>query len=73
MRDGIIYIGWLEVLDAGFAAATILISFGVVIGKTTPNQLLIMSLIEVPIFIANGYIGVSLFGAIDTGKVFYPR
>ena len=62
-----IKIDWFDLLDGGFAAATILVSFGVVIGKTTPNQLLGMIIIEVPLFVANNYIGYTLLGTIDMG------
>lgn len=62
-----IRVEWIDLLDGGFAAATVLVSFGVVIGKTTPMQLLGMALIEVPLFVANNYIGYTLLGAIDIG------
>ncbi len=65
--DSTIKIDWLDLLDGGFAAATVLVSFGVVIGKTTPMQLLGMAIIEVPLFVANNYIGYTLLGAVDIG------
>jgi ammonium transporter Rh len=39
----------------------LLISFGAVIGKTTPIQLVIMGLIETAIFTANEHLGLSVF------------
>ena len=36
-----------------FAAATVLISFGVIIGTTSPLQLIIMALIEIVLFFVN--------------------
>ena len=49
-------------LYSDFCAATILISFGVVIGKTTPLQLIAMTLIEVVLFFVNEVIGRKLLG-----------
>ena len=66
-ENGTINISWSDLLNGGFAAATILISFGVVIGKTTPMQLLGMAAVEVPLYVANGYIGYNLLGVLDGG------
>ena len=44
-------------LYSDFAAAAVLISFGVVIGKTSPLQLIVMSLIEIVLFTVNETIG----------------
>lgn len=46
-----------RMLTADFAAATILISFGAVLGKTGPLQLLIMAFIEVVLAQVNEHIG----------------
>ena len=48
-------------LSADFAAATVLISFGAVLGKTSPLQLLIMALIEVVLSQVNEWIGLDKF------------
>ena len=66
-----IHISWLDLLNGGFAAATVLVSFGVVIGKTTPMQLLGMATIEVPLFVVNCYIGYTLIGAVDVGGAIF--
>ena len=66
-----INISWHDLLNGGFAAATVLVSFGVVIGKTTPMQLLGMASVEVPLFVANSYIGYSLIGAVDVGGAIF--
>ena len=63
-----ILIDWYDLLDGGFAAATTLVSFGVVIGKTTPMQLLGLAFIEVPLWVLVNYIGYGAIGAIDVGK-----
>jgi len=43
-------------VSADFAAATVLISFGAVLGKTSPLQLLIMGMVEVVVAQINGYV-----------------
>ncbi|XP_073324146.1 rh50-like protein [Pagrus major] len=48
--DGQIHLGVINLLNAEFACAVVLISFGAVLGKTGPVQLLVMALLEVPIF-----------------------
>jgi len=48
-------------LSADLATATLLISFGAVLGKTTPLQLVIMGLIETAIFTANEHLGLHVF------------
>ena len=47
-------------LTADFAAAAVLITFGAVLGKTSPLQLVIISFIEIVFFSVNEYIGVSI-------------
>ena len=51
-----------SLLGADFVAACVLISFGVVLGKTTPTQLVIMTIIEIPIFVVNEVIGRKFLG-----------
>ncbi|XP_044205548.1 rh50-like protein [Thunnus albacares] len=48
--DGKIHLGVINLLNAEFACAVVLISFGAVIGKTSPVQLLVMALLEIPVF-----------------------
>uniref|UniRef100_A0A3Q1ERA2 Ammonium transporter Rh type B-like n=1 Tax=Acanthochromis polyacanthus TaxID=80966 RepID=A0A3Q1ERA2_9TELE len=48
--NGKIHIGVINLVNAEFACAVVLISFGAVLGKTSPVQLLVMSLLEIPIF-----------------------
>jgi ammonium transporter Rh len=49
-------------LVSDFAAAAVLISFGVVIGKTSPLQLIVMTLIEIVFYVVNEVIGRNLLG-----------
>lgn len=60
-----------EMLSADFAAATVLISFGAVLGKTSPMQLLVMALIEVVLSQINEWIGLDLLSAQDVGESMY--
>lgn len=67
LHHGIIQVDLMSLLSADFVAATVLISFGAVLGKTNPTQLIIMTLIEIPIFVINEVIGRSYLGAVDMG------
>lgn len=49
-HDGKIHLGVVNLINAEFACAVVLISFGAVLGKTSPLQLLVMALLEVPLF-----------------------
>lgn len=49
-HDGKIHLGVANLINAEFACAVVLISFGAVLGKTSPLQLLVMALLEVPVF-----------------------
>ena len=54
-------------LGGGFAAAAVLISFGALLGKTNPLQLLFMSIVETTLYLTNSYIGYTLLNAVDAG------
>ncbi|XP_059087047.1 ammonium transporter Rh type B-B-like [Tigriopus californicus] len=65
---GYIYLDLKEsMLFSDFAAAAVLISFGAVIGTTSPLQLIVMTLIEIVLFVVNEVIGRQYLGAIDAG------
>ena len=53
---------------ADFAAAAVLISFGAVLGKTTPAQLITLALIEVVIQVWNQYVNIKYFCIYDIGE-----
>lgn len=57
-----------SLLHADFVCAAILISFGAVLGKTNPAQLVILALIEVVIQVWNEYIGLKYFCVYDAGE-----
>ena len=57
-----------EMLTADFATATVLISFGACLGKTTPTQLIFMALIEIVLAQVNEKIGLSYLKVTDAGE-----
>lgn len=50
-----------NLIGADIAAASVLISMGALLGRTTPIQLLIMGLIEIFVFAANEYLQIEIF------------
>ncbi len=57
-----------RIIVADFVAAAILISFGAVIGKINPTQLIIMAFIEVLLQSVNEFIGIRRLCAFDVGE-----
>lgn len=49
-------------INADFCTGSVLISFGAVLGKTSPLQLLIMAMFEVTLFAVNEFILLSILG-----------
>uniref|UniRef100_A0A0L8HX99 Ammonium transporter AmtB-like domain-containing protein n=1 Tax=Octopus bimaculoides TaxID=37653 RepID=A0A0L8HX99_OCTBM len=64
-------LGLKSMLTSDFAIATVLISFGAVLGKTSPLQLIIMLMIEIPLAQVNEYIGLHKLNAYDVGESMY--
>nr|SBU87553.1 Rh 50 glycoprotein [Homo sapiens] len=60
-------IGIKNMINADFSAATVLISFGAVLGKTSPTQMLIMTILEIVFFAHNEYLVSEIFKASDIG------
>merc|ERR1719317_1194161 len=54
-----------------FAAGAVLISFGGVLGRITPTQLLVMAIIEIIFYVLNEQIGVEIYQAVDMGGSMY--
>ncbi|XP_047217837.1 ammonium transporter Rh type B [Girardinichthys multiradiatus] len=67
LHDGKIAIGVESMINADFCTGSVLISFGAVLGKTSPLQLLIMAIFEVTLFSVNEFILLSLLGTRDAG------
>ncbi|XP_071518715.1 ammonium transporter Rh type B-B-like [Panulirus ornatus] len=66
-KGGFITLNILSLLEADFTCAAVLISLGAVLGNTSPTQLLLMVLLEVPVYHLNLLIGARLLGAVDRG------
>jgi len=66
-----ININLTTLLNADFATAAVLITFGVVLGTTSPVQLIIMAIIEIVLFNVNEVIGRSYLGAVDAGDTIF--
>uniref|UniRef100_A0A8C9F669 Rh family B glycoprotein (gene/pseudogene) n=1 Tax=Pavo cristatus TaxID=9049 RepID=A0A8C9F669_PAVCR len=62
-----IYVSTQSMVSADFCTAAILISTGAVLGRVYPIQMLLMALLEVPLFACNEYILRSLLGVSDSG------
>ncbi|XP_003254233.1 ammonium transporter Rh type A isoform X1 [Nomascus leucogenys] len=60
-------IGIKNMINADFSTVTVLISFGAVLGKTSPTQMLIMTIIEIAFFAGNEYLVGEIFKASDIG------
>jgi len=50
-----------------FVAATVMISFGAVLGRTSPAQLLVLTFVEVMAYSLNYYLGVNVLNINDSG------
>uniref|UniRef100_A0A2C9JEJ5 Ammonium transporter AmtB-like domain-containing protein n=2 Tax=Biomphalaria glabrata TaxID=6526 RepID=A0A2C9JEJ5_BIOGL len=58
----------VDMVTYDFATATVLISFGAVLGKVSPVQLVIMGIFEVLLAQINEYIGIDLLHVRDIGE-----
>ncbi|XP_062429256.1 ammonium transporter Rh type A [Rhea pennata] len=56
-----------SIINADFSTATALISFGAVLGKTSPVQMLILTILEITIFACNEHLVKEIFQATDAG------
>ncbi|CAL1531987.1 unnamed protein product [Lymnaea stagnalis] len=54
-------------LTSDFASAAVLITFGALLGKTSPMQMIVVTMIEIVLFSANEYIGMVLLEVVDVG------
>merc|ERR1712170_317431 len=67
MDGGKIALNITSMLSADFAAAAVLISYGAVLGKASPVQLIVMAFIEIVAFAGNEFIGTTFLKAVDMG------
>ncbi|XP_060905728.1 ammonium transporter Rh type B [Labrus mixtus] len=67
MHHGKIHIGVESMINADFCTGSVLISFGAVLGKTSPVQLLIMAMFEVTLFAVNEFVLLTILGVKDAG------
>ncbi|XP_062840584.1 ammonium transporter Rh type A [Anolis carolinensis] len=67
MKYNEIHIGIESMITADFSVATVLISFGAVLGKTSPVQVLIMTILEITVFACNEHLVVNVLEATDIG------
>lgn len=67
LHHGKIHIGVESMINADFCTGSVLISFGAVLGKTSPVQLLVMAILEVTLFAVNEFILLGPLGAKDAG------
>ncbi|KAG9474586.1 hypothetical protein GDO78_004729 [Eleutherodactylus coqui] len=66
-RHGVIVLKLRNVLEAEFAGVTALISAGAVLGRTSPVQLLLLTAVEIPLFVVNDWLINEYFHIIDVG------
>ncbi|KAI8432413.1 hypothetical protein MSG28_004809 [Choristoneura fumiferana] len=67
MTDGVIYITKLTIIEADIMAATVLITFGALLGVASGAQLLFIAVVETAVGCANIYLVSDVFKAADVG------
>ncbi|NWT98006.1 RHAG protein, partial [Urocynchramus pylzowi] len=67
MERGKISVNIESMINADFSTATALISFGALLGKTSPIQMLILTLLEITMFACNEHLVTKIFKATDVG------
>ncbi|XP_076366995.1 ammonium transporter Rh type A-like isoform X2 [Tachypleus tridentatus] len=66
-HHGKLYINVYSLINAEFGSATVLISYGALLGKLSPIQLVVMCMIEITIFGCNEHLGVGIYKTADIG------
>ncbi|NXL18340.1 RHAG protein, partial [Setophaga kirtlandii] len=67
MEGGKISVNIESMVNADFSTATALISFGALLGKTSPIQMLILTLLEITMFACNEHLVTKVLKATDVG------
>ncbi|KAM6464189.1 ammonium transporter Rh type A [Liasis olivaceus] len=67
MQSNTIYNSIESMINADFSTAAVLITFGAVLGKTSPVQMLILTIFEIAIFVCNEHLVVNVLKATDIG------
>lgn len=67
LEDGKINISLSSMIGADIAVASVLISMGALLGRTSPIQLLSMGIIEIAVFAANEYFQLQFLRVADAG------
>ncbi|NXF20558.1 RHAG protein, partial [Rhodinocichla rosea] len=67
MERGKISVNIESMINADFSTATALISFGALLGKTSPIQMLILTFLEITMFACNEHLVTKVFKATDVG------
>ncbi|NWW27639.1 RHAG protein, partial [Falcunculus frontatus] len=67
IEGGKIHVNISSMINADFSTATALISFGALLGKTSPIQMLILTLLEITIFACNEHLVTEVLQATDVG------
>ncbi|KAF0885307.1 RHAG protein, partial [Crocuta crocuta] len=62
-----IHIGIKNMINGDLSTVTVLISFGAVLGKISPSQMLAMTILEIAAFVGNEYLVGEIFKASDIG------
>ncbi|NXV20480.1 RHBG protein, partial [Cepphus grylle] len=66
-HHGQVHLDLHNLLTAEFAAVTVLISVGAVLGRTSPCQLLVVATCEVPVYLASEWAIITRLGVLDVG------
>ncbi|XP_052651742.1 ammonium transporter Rh type A-like [Harpia harpyja] len=66
-HHGRVHLDLRNLLTAEFAAVTVLISVGAILGRTSPCQLLIVATCEIPVYLASEWAIVTCLGVLDMG------
>ncbi|NXG46167.1 RHCG protein, partial [Psilopogon haemacephalus] len=66
-KNGKILIGVENLINADFCVGSVCITFGAILGKTSPIQLLVLTLFQVTLFSVNEYILLNLLHVKDAG------